>query len=258
LRSVYKGKPLTLNENQAAFREAAERLHYNTHAAAKAGRDLVDSCRIARQYRVREMIEPLLPEGGGSLGTVIDLGCGIGAGALYLGGTFDRYIGYDLSEEMIAIGHEFTRDIPNVELHVANAKDFTLPGEVADVVFIWGSLHHMPEAEVAVKNLYRMLKPGGRVVAQEPRRGNPLFAAVRSIRMKVDDTYSENQEFYTKDDLRRMFTEAGFEEVETKSHGYLIPPLSLVQLNPQWLSGPQGLVGSRRIVWAIGLESAEE
>jgi ubiquinone/menaquinone biosynthesis C-methylase UbiE len=222
----------------SAFREAAERLHYNAHAAAIAGRDLIPSNRIARQYRVREMIEPLLQKRNGSLGTVLDIGCGFGVGALYMEGCFDRYIGYDLSEEMIAIGRDFARDLPNVELDVGNAKDFTLPGEVADHVFVWGSLHHMPEADVAVKNIYRMLKPGGWVVAQEPRRGNPLFGAMRAIRMMVDRTYSENQEFYSREELCRMFASARFEEITTRAHGYLIPPLSLVVLKPQWIFKP--------------------
>lgn len=238
-------KSLNLEPNQAVFREAAEHLHYNAHAAAIAKRDLMPSNRIARHYRVREMIAPVLAERDGSLGVVLDIGCGIGAGALYMNGCFERYIGYDLSEEMIAIGRDFTRNVPNVELHAGNAKDFTLPGEIADVVFVWGSLHHMPEADLAVKNLYRMLKPGGWVVAQEPRRGNPLFGIMRSIRMRLDKTYSAHQQFYKRDELYRMFDAAGFERIETRAHGYLIPPLSLVVLNPQWIFRPLAKAAAR-------------
>ena len=42
----------------------------------------------------------------GKIGTLVDVGCGIGAQAKYLDGSFEEYIGIDYSSNLIGIGEE--------------------------------------------------------------------------------------------------------------------------------------------------------
>ena len=217
--------------------EVLEEKHYDTFAEHKTRRDVIESCRIPRQDIVLRAVDPVL-NARGSLGCLVDVGCGIGASAIYLNGNFERYVGIDFSKGMIEIGRRFTAGIPDVELIQANIKDSTLPQHIADVVFMDGALHHMTDAPEVLRSLRRLAKPGAWFVAREPQRGNPLIQLLRRLRMQVDPSYSRNQIFFSRRELVSLLESAGMKSIEVRYQGYLTPPMAQIVLNPQAVFAP--------------------
>jgi ubiquinone/menaquinone biosynthesis C-methylase UbiE len=95
---------------------------------------------------------------------VLDVGCGTG---VLLERLVDRYpdsqlTGVDLSPAMVA---QARRRLPErVTLDVADAEALPFPDHSFDLVFSVSSFHFWPAPELALADLRRVLRPGGRLV----------------------------------------------------------------------------------------------
>jgi SAM-dependent methyltransferase len=82
-------------------------------------------------------------------------------------GAQGRVVGADFSEAMIAIARAKPRtaDAAPIEYRVSPAAPLDVDDEAFDVVTCQQGLQFFPDRAAAVKEMYRALKPGGRVVA---------------------------------------------------------------------------------------------
>ncbi|MCC7410760.1 MAG: methyltransferase domain-containing protein [Gammaproteobacteria bacterium] len=104
---------------------------------------------------------------------LLDLGCGPGSLIPYLRRIPGAVItGVDLSPEMIRYAREH---YPDAELLVGDAESIQFDDDTFDVVLCSGMLHHLPRIEAAMREIRRVLKPGGLLIAREPNEDN--FAA---------------------------------------------------------------------------------
>lgn len=55
--------------------------------------------------------------------------------------------------------------LPAADIRVADAQALPWPDNTFDFVLAWGCLMHMPKTEQAISEIYRVLKPGGRMAA---------------------------------------------------------------------------------------------
>lgn len=103
--------------------------------------------------------------------TVVDLATGTGdvlfAFEKYYQGT-PQLLGYDLSKEMVAHGERKGRaKNSRVQLAIADAKAVPLASEYADVVSMAFGIRNVPNVPIVLSEIYRLLKPGGRVLILE-------------------------------------------------------------------------------------------
>jgi SAM-dependent methyltransferase len=59
--------------------------------------------------------------------------------------------------------------------YVANAEALPFNGETFDCVCSMGVLHHTPDIEAAIREIYRVLKPGGRLILMVYYRNSALY-----------------------------------------------------------------------------------
>ncbi len=97
---------------------------------------------------------------------VLEIGVGQGAEGQKLIEAGALYTGIDLSPANIARMKERCRlfSLPYEELKVMNAEDLAFPDASFDLVFSHGVLHHSPRIQKIVKEIFRVLKPGGMFV----------------------------------------------------------------------------------------------
>jgi trans-aconitate methyltransferase len=122
---------------------------YDNRAAfvSRAAGDLVD------------LLDPLPGE------AILDLGCGTGELTAAIAARGARVVGVDASTEMIAAAR---RRAPTLDLRVGDGErlgilDF---GGAFDAVFSNAALHWMTRAQLAAGGIARVLRPGGRLVAE--------------------------------------------------------------------------------------------
>jgi SAM-dependent methyltransferase len=121
-------------------------------------------------------IRPALARLGDVAGLrVLDYGCGHGMAAVVLARRGARVTAFDLSEGYLSeAGRRAAANGVRVERVLADGE--RLP--FADAAFdrVWGNavLHHL-DIEIAGRELYRVLKPGGVAVFCEPWGENPLL-----------------------------------------------------------------------------------
>ena len=105
--------------------------------------------------------------------TILDIGFGHGHSLLMLDRRFhpEKLIGLDISPE----GSELAADKINacaseVKILVNNAAAIDLPDNSVDMVFCHQTLHHIVDQARAVREFYRVLKPGGVLLLAESCR----------------------------------------------------------------------------------------
>lgn len=105
---------------------------------------------------------PLVPRGL----SVVDIGTGTGGMLPYLAEFAQRIVGIDHSAQMLR--HARTRarrlGLSNVEFHRADVSKLPLPGDTFDAAFAVLVLHHAPKPAIAVREMARIVKPGGQVI----------------------------------------------------------------------------------------------
>ncbi len=132
----------------------------------------LDSRRLAQNYdelsdaqfdNGRELVGLLTVKPDG---TVLDIGCGTGRLGLYVAEKLrpdGRYIGIDPLEERIRIANSKKKP-DNVHFHVGIGEDLGyLDCESIDLVYLSAVYHWITRKEKALREIARVLKPGGQV-----------------------------------------------------------------------------------------------
>lgn len=114
--------------------------------------------------------------------SALELGCGTGFFLLnlILGGVIARDGGAvtDISPGMVEVARRNARSLGfEVAGRVADAESLPFPDASFDLVVGHAVLHHIPDVELALREVLRVLRPGGRFVfAGEPTRYGDVIA----------------------------------------------------------------------------------
>jgi ubiquinone/menaquinone biosynthesis C-methylase UbiE len=95
---------------------------------------------------------------------VVDLGAGAGFLSQGLAPQVARLHVIDQSPEMLAVARQNLAGYGNIEYHLADGASIPLPDRSVDAVLANMYLHHMPEPGAAIREMARVLHPGGRLV----------------------------------------------------------------------------------------------
>lgn len=231
--------------------------------------------RFERQAQVRYTFEPYIPDFAGfteSAGKrVLEIGVGLGADFVNWCRAGAQATGVDLTAAAV----ESTRRRCELEgftpdLRVADAEALPFADASFDIVYSWGVLHHSPDTAQCVREVFRVLRPGG--TARIMIYARPSWVALmlwlrfglfvgrpsRSLYSVVfDHVESPGTKSYREREAREMFT--AFENVRVERR---LSPGDLLMNAPSskysgriyqliWQLFPRGLV--RRLGNGMGL-----
>lgn len=135
----------TPESGSRAFFEEAEALRYRYH------------------YHLLPLFNQLAQQYPG--GQLLEVGCGMGTDLLQLARRGFQVTGIDLTEAGIALAKQrFALYGCVADLRVGDAENLAFEDSTFDVVYSFGVLHHTPDTEQAVGEVWRVLREGGTTV----------------------------------------------------------------------------------------------
>lgn len=192
------------------------------------------AAQLATQARVRYQLEPYLPEfarfADGRDRDVLEIGVGIGADHLeWAKARPCSLTGVDLTPRAIELtGKRLALAGLSSTLQVADAENLPFADGSFDLVYSWGVLHHSPDTPRAIREVHRVLRPGGiaRVMIYHKWSivGLMLWTRYGLLGGRpwrgLDEIYAAHLESpgtkaYTVDEARAMFRD--FAEVDARS-----------------------------------------
>ena len=136
--------------------------------------------------------------------TVGDLGCGTGQLTAALAPFVARVIAVDASAAMLQAAKKRLNGYDNVELRRGDLEALPVDDARLDAATLALVLHHLPEPDAALRDVSRVLRPGGRLLI---------------VDMLPHDRESYRQQMghvwlgFSDDHLRRILKESGFVDV---------------------------------------------
>lgn len=117
---------------------------------------------------------------------LLDLGCGAGENSVYFGMKGAKCVATDYSPGMVEVALKLAEaNGVKVEGFTANAMELDFPDESFDIVYASNLLHHLPEPKLAIREMHRVLRPGGKACFWDPLKHNPVINVYRKIATKV-------------------------------------------------------------------------
>lgn len=121
--------------------------------------ELVEQHRYQKEWHI-----PVAADFQSSKGLrVLEIGCGLGTDGAQFAEAGADYTGVDLTDAAVELARKRFElfGLPG-KFRTADAEQLDFPDETFDVVFSHGVLHHTPDINSAVREIHRVLRPGGK------------------------------------------------------------------------------------------------
>jgi len=155
---------------------------------------------------------------------ILELGCGDGNGTLMLAKTHARIVAVDLSSDLVEKAKQKVK-FNNVEFRVLDAEKLPFKDKTFDAVVGNSILHHLDVCEV-LKEVKRVIRPGGKIAFCEPNLMNPQIFIERKVRFigRILQVSPFETAFMRKP-LKRTVESFGFNNVSVEPFDFLHPAI---------------------------------
>lgn len=150
---------------------------------------------------------------------VLDVGCGLGTDTSRFASHGADVTGIDIAPEAIALAEKnfAWRGLPG-QFHVMDGEAMSFPDDSFDFVYCHTVLHFTPSPEKMVREIHRVLKPGGRALLMTINRRSWLYFMHRVAGVKID--YMDAPVFHKMDPGEFSELTAPFPDKEIKLYRY--------------------------------------
>lgn len=206
---VHSGIPNMLTGDLRAF---AEEISVQDRVAgeyvSKRYRD--PNARAYHESWTDRMIAEVRPHG-----RVLDNGCGVGS--LFGKIPNEGVVGIDISSEMLHVAA-----VRSDQLVLGNSQDLPFGDRTFDIAFCRSLLHHLLRPEMALREMFRVLRPGGRLALIDTNTS--ILSALPRWVANRGDHFSSHHANLTRRRLEALLTP--YFHIERVSYfGYLAYPL---------------------------------
>jgi ubiquinone/menaquinone biosynthesis C-methylase UbiE len=155
---------------------------------------------------------------------ILDVGCGTGSDLIHLANLFPKsnFVGVDKSENFLAIAKQRAASLENIQFLPGDASRLPIDKESIDAIRIDRSLQHMETPAAILREMVRVTKSGGRIVACEPDWETFLL-----FNGEFDDSWQIASFFqrsirnpFIGRELASLMNECGMKHLETHVHAF--------------------------------------
>lgn len=138
--------------------------------------------------------------------TVADIGTGTGYLLPVLAENFDKVLAIEPAETMLACAKQRIADqrASNVSFHQGDLANLSIGAECCDLALAILVIHHVPDPQRALSEMYRVVRRGGRIliVEQEAHENQTFYETMRDLWWG-----------FAPAELSRLLTKAGFQNI---------------------------------------------
>jgi SAM-dependent methyltransferase len=167
----------------------------------------------------------------------LEVGPGSGVYLPTLARLFEKVVAVDIEEAYLSHLSSVTAMFPNLSVRVDDITESELPDQAFDLVLCTEVVEHIPDSQPAIREMRRILKPGGVLVLSTPQRYSPLeltgkIAFLPGIIEVVRLIYKEpvletgHINLMTAAEMTRQLTGVGFSIDASHKSGMYIPLLA--------------------------------
>jgi ubiquinone/menaquinone biosynthesis C-methylase UbiE/uncharacterized protein YbaR (Trm112 family) len=172
---------------------------------------------------------------------VLNIGCGTGEAPAFMALGAKNYIGIDYSYNAAKYSIEAIKKMDGSGITAqANAELLPIGDDSIDIAYSHGVLHHTPETQIALDEIYRVLKPAGLGVIALYSTWSPTFLVARAIGTmksiftdKYNEWYEEGEQAwktggelnpwtktYSLRELKNLFSIYDISELKFRKNGF--------------------------------------
>lgn len=156
--------------------------------------------------------------------TILDLGCGEG---IMLEKLIKRYphksiVGLDTMPENVQITSKL-----GLPVQLGDIYHLDFPVNSIDAVILMEVIEHLVNPELAIKEIHKVLKPGGKLIIVFPNDAFFLIARILTLKFKEAAYDPGHQKQWTHQEIRGFLKNLDFDVKSSKSIPFLWWPISL-------------------------------
>lgn len=199
---------------QAFYRSEAEE-RATEEWLARGGTARVPETRAAHYFVDRKVDAALASTGMPEGAEVLEVGSSFGQMTFLLAERFRHVTAVDLSPDAVALTRRRAERyrVDNLTVETADAERLPFEDASFDAAFSWSVLRYVPDPQRALSEMFRVLRPSGRLAVDFPNKYCPWFGpmkAILGIRAHVHDR------LFSAAEVRAMGRDAGFVDVQTR------------------------------------------
>ncbi len=182
---------------------------------------------------------------------LLDVGCGTGPMIELLSARYPErhFVGMDITPRMIEVANE--KGLANSEFIVGDSEAMPFDDEEFDAVICANSFHHYPEPQKFFNEVFRVLKPGGRLILRDYTTQKHVLWLMNHIEMPLANMAGHGDvRAYTKDQVLDMLINAGLKPIKLESqakfrlHAVVEKPKEQTSLPKRTIPTPKAAVGT--------------
>lgn len=147
----------------------------------------------------------------------LDIGCGTGWAVRHAADVLKgngQFYGIDMSEKMIEKATENSRGYKNTHFYQAIVEKLPFEDNFFDSAICTNSFHHYLDPSKALDEVYRVLKPGGRIYIMDGTTDDIL---TRAVDRYIMSRQAGHVKLYSTVEYRELFAKAKLTYVMTKA-----------------------------------------
>lgn len=161
----------------------------------------------AYRYEKLHYLPALVDFGAWAGSRLLDVGCGVGNDLSRFARGGAICTGIDLAPHSIQLARSnFEQRGLQADFHVMNGERLDFPDKSFDVVFCHTVLHFTPEPCRMIREIHRVLRPGGTAVLMTVNRRSWLNLIQRLVKLEIDHLDAPVFHQYTAAEFRTMLS----------------------------------------------------
>ncbi len=187
----------------------------------------------------------------------LELGCGTGVFLERVARCGATIHAVDLSADLLAKARLRLAGVAGVQLFRGNAEAMPFQGTTFDAIYGSSILHHL-NLEAALREVLRVLRPGGRIVFTEPNIWNPQIAYTFLIGPRERFGLSPDEMAFSRFHARGVLLRLGFTDVSVRTFDFLHPstPPSLIERMARLTHVIEAIPGVRELAGSLLIRGA--